>query len=70
MLILFAMTLIGKGGNSMKKFISVLMAALMLFSFASCKGSENEGEPDAGEMTFKINEDGSFKFLSGRFIKK
>ena len=29
-----------------------------------------EGEPDAGEMTFKINEDGSFKFLSGKFIEK
>lgn len=29
-----------------------------------------EGEPAAGEMTFKINEDGSFKFLSGRFIEK
>lgn len=29
-----------------------------------------EGEPDAGEMIFKINEDGSFKFLSGRFIEK
>lgn len=29
-----------------------------------------EGEPDAGEMTFRINEDGSFKFLSGKFTEK
>ena len=29
-----------------------------------------EDMPDAGEMTFKINEDGSFKFLSGKFIEK
>ncbi len=40
----------------MKKFISVLMAALMLFSFASCKGSENEGEPDAGLSDTEILE--------------
>ena len=29
-----------------------------------------EDRPDAGEMTFKINEDGSYKFLSGKFIEK